>query len=174
MDDIVTKEENQRSSRNERKMVIKTYLSQEEYDYVRKNAGAMKLSAFLRMSLLFSGRGKIQLHIQTDDLWALSRELSVYNQRMAGIIAALSYRQDLYATDIANFEKMQKELNDTVKKMYNMAVTDRKYNRRKADQYLREEMDNIFATAVSELKLAGKVASVKGGKGNEKISSENQ
>lgn len=174
MDDIVTKEINQKSSSNERKMVIKTYLSQEEYDYVCKNAGSIKLSAFLRMALLFSGRGRIQLNIQTDDLWALAGELSVYNQRMAGIIAALSYRQDLYAVDIANFEKMHRELNDAVKKMYNMAVTDRKYNRRKADQYLREEMDKVFASAVSELKLVGKIATAKGGRVNEELSSKNE
>lgn len=154
MDDIVTKEVNQRSASNERKMVIKTYLTQEEYEYVCRNAGTMKLSAFLRMSLLFSGRGKVHLNVQTDDLWALSGELSTYNQHMAGIIAALSYRQDLYAADIAIFERMQQELNDTIKKMYNMAVTDRKYNRKKADQHLREEMDKVFATAVSELSLA--------------------
>lgn len=146
------KEEKRKPAPSERTTVIKTYLTEKEAAEVRAQAAPMKLSAYLRMCLLYAGHGRVQITIQTDDLRELGSELYAYNQRMAGIIAALSYRQDLYSSDIENFRKLQQELNETVHKIYKMALTDRRYNRKKGNEYLKAEIDKVLRTAITEIK----------------------
>lgn len=132
----------------ERKCLVKAYLTEEEAQYVKKLAGNLPVSAFIRKTLLRANNGKFIFEVKTDDLEDIRRELSEFNLRMEGIIGALSYRSELYQSDITNMRRLLDEANENIKKSLSMAMTDRKYVRKKGVQHLEKQIDKLLSTAI--------------------------
>lgn len=136
----------------ERNRVVKTSLSEEEFQYVKKIAGTSTISAFLRKLLLNANSGKFTFEIKTDDLNDLRLLFSEFNAKIEGIIGALRYRSELYASDIATMKRLLEEVNVNVKKNLATTMTDRKYIRKKGIKYLHEQIDKILSVRSETLK----------------------
>jgi hypothetical protein len=129
----------------ERNHVVKTLLSEEEFQHVKKIAGATTISSFLRKLLLNANSGKFTFEVKVDDLNELRTAFSEFNARIEGIIGALRYRSELYHSDIALMRSLLEEININVKKCMSKTMTDRKYIRKKGIDYLHEQIDKILS-----------------------------
>lgn len=134
------------NSNIERNRPVITYLSDEEYQYVKKLAGNASMAGFLRKILLTANNGKFVFDIKTDDIDDLRRHLGEFNMRIDGIIGALRYRSELYASDIANMKRLLNEVNENIKKSLSVVMTDRKYVRKKGVQHLQIQINKLLET----------------------------
>lgn len=134
----------------ERNRPVITYLSNEEYQYVKKLAGNSSMAGFLRKILLTANNGKFVFDIKTDDIDDLRKHLGEFNMRIEGIIGALRYRSELYASDIANMKRLLDEVNENIKKSLSIVMTDRKYVRKKGIQHLQSQINKLLETMSGE------------------------
>lgn len=132
---------------NERAVTLKTYVSEEIAEYIRKSAASnyVSVSTYLMKAAIRAGGDKYTVECKTGDLREVSRCLSDYNMHMYGLIGALQFRCELYQTDIDNFRHLAEELNKNVKECLRIIRADRKYNKKVAEQYLREQIDKIIS-----------------------------
>ena len=127
----------------ERNRSVTTYLSEEEYQYVKKNAGGLSVASFVR-KLLLAPNSKYTFDVKTDDLDDIRKSLSDFNLRMDGIIGALRYRSELYGSDIMNMKRLMDEVNESVKKSLVTVMTDRKYVKKKGVQHLQNQINKLL------------------------------
>lgn len=120
---------------------VKVMLSMAELKYVKRLAGMMSVSAFIRKTILEMGNRKITFDIHGEDLSELGKILSDFNMRMEGIIGALRFRTELYHSDIASMERMLRDVNDNVKKCVTTVMTDRKYIRKRGIEHLKAQIN---------------------------------
>ena len=134
----------------ERNYQVKTTLSKEEYEYVKKISRNMSISAFLRKTILTANNGRFTFEVKTDDLLDVNKSLSEFNMRIMGIIGALRFRTELYKKDIEKMEELLEEVNENVKKQTDMAKKDRNYVRKKGIDYLKEQINKVVSVPASE------------------------
>lgn len=140
-------DEKRKTAPNERAVTLKTYVSEEIAAYIKKSAAAdyVSVSTYLMKAAVRAGGDKYPIECTTGDLREVSRSLSDYNTHMYGLIGALQYRSELYQSDIDNFQRLAVELNKDVKECLRIIRSDRKWNKKVAERYLREQIDNLLA-----------------------------
>lgn len=132
----------------ERTYQIKSYLSKDQYDYIRKAAGNMSVSTYIRNTLLNAGNNRYNWEISQGDLSEVAEALTEYNRRMHGIVAAFSYRTEFFKTDLQNIEKLAAELNETVKQCLREIRNNRKYIRKQGEAFVRETVAQYVKPAL--------------------------
>lgn len=120
---------------------VKVMLSKSELEYVKKQAGMMSVSAFIRKVLLEAGNERFTFEIMDGDLDDLKVALTEFNMRLNGIIGALKFRTELYRSDIVNMEKMLAEVNENIKLCIKNLLADRKYIRKKGIEHLKSQIN---------------------------------
>lgn len=126
---------------NERKTVLKVYVTAEEAERIKKDAGYSSTSTYIRRSLLTVGNGRYSWEISLGDLRAMTAALHDYNVHMRGLIGALEHRQNLYTQDINHFAELAQSTNQLVMSAYKMLVADRKACRKQMEAYLKKKLD---------------------------------
>lgn len=131
----------------ERTYQVKSYLSKEQYDYICKAAGGMSVSTYIRNTLLNAGNFQYNWEIYQGDLTEVAEALNEYNRRMHGIIAAFSYRSEIYRIDLQNIEKLAAELNETVKQCLKEIRNNRKAIRKQGEAFVKEKVSQYVKPA---------------------------
>ncbi len=94
---------------------VKVYFTKKEYAELSANAGGMPLSKYLR-KLYLAYRKPVEISVYTEDISALSLQVSSYVKQLRRFIAGLAVREQLYESDYQYLtqlaEDMQKSLRD--------------------------------------------------------------
>lgn len=138
-------EEKRKPAPNERSTVLKVYVSEGEAEQIKRSAGYLSTSNYIRRTLLLAANGRYSWEISMGDLRELTAALHEYNIRMQGLIGALRYRTDLYAEDIQHFMELAKDTNKTVMAAYQKILSDRKSVKKRMEKHLKEQLNEKLA-----------------------------
>lgn len=100
---------------------VTLHLSDSEYDTLTKKANGSPLSRYIRSILLYHSE-PIRIEIYTEDISALTIQVSGYIQKLHNFIAALAIRRQLYETD---YSRLIQIANDTQKALRDVANYDK-------------------------------------------------
>lgn len=96
---------------------VTLHLSNSEYDTLMKKANGSPLSRYVRNALLYRSE-PIRIEVYTEDISALSIQVSGYIQKLHNFIAALAIRRQLYEAD---YNHLIQIANDTQKALRDVA-----------------------------------------------------
>lgn len=122
-------------------------MTEEIAEYIKKSAASnfVSVSTFLMKAAIRAGGDKYTIEYKTGDLREVAEGLSEYNQHFYGLVGALQYRSELYQADIDNFRCLAEELNQDIKECLRIIRSDRKWNKKVAERYLREQIDQLIS-----------------------------
>lgn len=129
---------------NEQKEIVKIYCTPQQKQKIKESAGGMSVSSWCRNTLLGEYNGKYQWEINFGDLDGINRELNEFTQHLNGILRALGYQQDIYASDIARIEKLLTETRNAVVEAKTKIMRDRMRAKKEMMATLREQLQDAL------------------------------
>ena len=128
---------------NNKTRSVEVYLSESDYQKIRKDAGRIPMSTYMRNTLVNRDASKYVFEVKTDDLNELNETMAEINMHVDAFIGALRFRNDIFPADIENLERLINQTNDAVSSLSSEIYKNREHIRKDAKKHLHNRIDKV-------------------------------
>ena len=121
---------------------VTLHLSNSEYDTLMKKANGSPLSRYVRNALLYRNE-PIRIEVYTEDISALSIQVSGYIQKLHNFIAALAIRRQLYEADYNHLIQIANDIQKAFQDVANYVKANRSSIRAAGVRISRQEIKKV-------------------------------
>ena len=138
-----TEEEDEKTPSRIKDRVVDVYLCEADYQKIKKDAGRIPMSTYIRNTMVNRDASKYVFEVNTDDLDELNETMAEINMYVNGFIGALRFRNDIFPADIEAMEKHIAQANDAITALSQEIYKNRENIRKDAKKYLHNRINKV-------------------------------